>query len=276
MNIHPTAIVADGAKLADDVVIGPFSIISAESDIGAGCRIGAYAILEHRVVLGEGTSVGHGAILGGSPQALGFDSARRDTGVRIGRNNTIREYVTINRATQENMDTLVGDGNFLMIGCHVGHDCRIGNRAIVANNALLAGHVCVDDSAFLGGGSVFHQFVKVGSLAMAQGDSGFSKNIPPYLVASRLNTVVGLNAIGLRRAGFSSEVRLQLKRAFRLLYQSGLNVSQALEAAAGEIWCPEAKIFFDFVRAAKKRGICDYVGRGAIAEEQDTINRASA
>ena len=267
MNIHPTAIVADGAKLADDVTVGPFSIIGPDAEIGSGCTIGANVILEHRVVLGEGTKVGHGTILGGNPQALGFDQSRRDTGVRIGKNNTIREYVTINRAMQANADTLVGDENFLMTGCHLGHDCRVSNRVIVANNVLLAGHVSVDDGAFLGGGSVFHQFVMVGSLAMVQGDSGFSKNIPPYVVGSRLNQVVGLNSIGLRRAGLSAEARMQLKRAFRLLYLSNLNVSQALEAASAEQWGPEATLFFDFVRGAKKKGICDYSGKELGADE---------
>ena len=267
MNIHPTAIVADGAKLADDVEIGPFSIIGADVEIGRGCAIGAHVILEHRVVLGEGTKVGHGTILGANPQDLGFDAKRTDTGVRVGKNNTIREHVTINRATRENGDTVVGDDNFLMTGCHLGHDCRLGNRVIVANSVLLAGHVSVDDGAFLGGGSVFHQFVMVGSLAMVQGDSGFSKNIPPYVVGSRLNEVVGLNSIGLRRAGLSAEARMQLKRAFRLLYLSDLNVSQALEAASAEQWGPEATLFFDFVRGAKKKGICDYSGKEVGADE---------
>ncbi|MEX1009739.1 MAG: acyl-ACP--UDP-N-acetylglucosamine O-acyltransferase [Chthoniobacterales bacterium] len=267
MNIHPTAIVANGAKLAADVEVGPYSIIGAECEIGPGCVLGARVILEHRVVLGEGTKLGHGTILGGNPQALDFDQSRGDTGVRIGKNNIIREYVTINRATAVNGDTLVGDGNFLMTGCHLGHDCRIGNRVIVANDVLLAGHVGVADGAFLGGGSVFHQFVMVGSLAMVQGDSALSKNLPPYLVASRLNQVAGLNSIGLRRAGLSPEARMQLKRAFRLLYLSDLNVSQALEEAAKESWGPEATLFFDFVRESKKRGICDYVGKGSAADE---------
>jgi UDP-N-acetylglucosamine acyltransferase len=267
MNIHPSAIVADGAKLADGVTVGPFSIIGPDVEIESGCTIGAHVILEHRVVLGEGTKVGHGTILGANPQDLGFDAKRTDTGVRVGKNNTIREHVTINRATRENGDTVVGDDNFLMTGCHLGHDCRLGNRVIVANNVLLAGHVNVADSAFLGGGSVFHQFVTVGRLAMVQGDSGCSKNVPPYTVASRLNTVVGLNSIGLRRAGLSTEVRLQLKRAFKLLYLSHLNVTQALEAAAKENWGPEAAQFFEFVRASKKRGICDYSGKELGADE---------
>ena len=236
MNIHYTAIVAQGAKLAADVEIGPYSIVGPEVEVGSGCTIGSNVILEHRVVLGAGTKVGHGTVLGTNPQDLGFEVKRKDTGVRIGKNNTIREHVTINRATLENADTVVGDDNFLMTGCHLGHDCLLGHRVIVANNVLLAGHVKVADSTFLGGGSVFHQFVTIGCLAMVQGDSACSQNVPPYTVATRLNTVVGLNSIGLRRAGLSAEARLQLKRAFKLLYLSGMNVSQALEAATGENW----------------------------------------
>jgi UDP-N-acetylglucosamine acyltransferase len=267
MKIHPTAIIADSAKLAADVEVGPFSIIGSESEIGPGCVLGANVILEHRVVIGEGTRIGHGTILGGNPQALGFDQTRRDTGVRIGKNNTIREHVTINRATQENSDTVVGDDNFLMTGCHLAHDCRIGNGVILANTVLMAGHVEVDDGAFLGGGSVFHQFIRIGKLAMVRGGCRFSKDIPPFCVGAGTNLAMGLNSIGLRRAGLSAEARMQLKRAFRLLYLSDLNVSQALEAAAKETWGPEAALFFEFVRGAKKKGICDYVGKGPAEEE---------
>jgi len=267
MKIHPTAIVADGAKLADDVEIGPYSIVGAGADIGAGCVLGAHVILEHRVVIGEGTKVGHGTILGANPQDLGFDVARADTGVRIGKNNTIREYVTIHRGTKENGDTTVGDGNFLMTGFHMGHDSVVGNQVIAANNVLLAGHVRVQDRAFLGGGTVFHQFMEVGTLAMVRGGCRFSKDIPPFLVGTGENHVAGINAIGLRRAGISAEARKDIKRAFRLLYQSGLNVSQALEASDREAFGSEGALLFEFVRAAKKRGICDYVGKGDVDEE---------
>jgi UDP-N-acetylglucosamine acyltransferase len=186
--------------------------------------------------------------------------------VRIGKNNTIREHVTINRATAENTDTTVGDDNFLMTGCHLAHDCRIGNKVILANTVLMAGHVEVGDGAFLGGGSVFHQFIRIGRLAMVRGGCRFSKDIPPFCVAAGTNLAMGLNSIGLRRAGLSAESRMQLKRAFRLLYLSDLNVSQALETAGRETWGPEAVMFFDFVRGAKKKGICDYVGKGESEE----------
>ena len=267
MNIHPTTIVADGAKLADDVEIGPYSVIGAETEIGPGCVLGAHVILEHRVVLGERTKVGHGTILGGNPQALAFDQSRRDTGVRIGSDNTIREHVTVNRATAENGDTVVGDGNFIMTGSHLGHDCRVGHGVVLANAVLLAGHVRVDDGAFLGGGSVFHQFIRIGRLAMVRGGCRFSKDIPPFCVGAGTNLAMGLNSIGLRRAGLPAEARMQLKRAFRLLYLSDLNVSQALAAAEQETWGPESALFFEFVREAKKRGVCDYVGKGPDVEE---------
>lgn len=267
MNIHSTAIVAGGAKLAADVEVGPYSIIGPDVEVGPGCAIGAHVVLEHRVVIGAGTKVGHGTILGGNPQALGFDQTRRDSGVRIGKNNIIREHVTINRATQENSDTVVGDDNFLMTGCHLAHDCRIGNGVVLANTVLMAGHVEVDDGAFLGGGSVFHQFIRIGKLAMVRGGCRFSKDIPPFCVGAGTNLAMGLNSIGLRRAGLSAEARMQLKRAFRLLYLSDLNVSQALEAAAKETWGPEATFFFEFVRGAKKKGICDYSGKELGADE---------
>ncbi len=262
LSLHPTAIVADGARLADDVEVGPFSIISAEADIGPGCVIGAHVILENRVVVGAGTRIGHGSILGANPQDHGFDAARRDTGVRIGRGNTIREYVTIHRATVADHDTVVGDENFIMTGCHLAHDSVVGQGVIMANNALTAGHVRIGDGSFLGGGSVFHQHMRIGRLAMVRGGCRFSKDIPPFCVAAGTNLSMGLNSVGLRRAGLSAEARLELKRAFKLLYLSDLNTTQALAAADQESWGPEATQFFAFVREAKKRGICDYVGKG--------------
>lgn len=261
MLIHPTALVADGAQLADDVVIGPGSIVSAESVIGPGCVLGAHVILEHRVIIGENTKIGHGSILGADPQDLGFDPSRTDTGVRVGKGNTLREFVTINRATAKDADTVLGDRCFLMTGAHLAHDTVVGHGVVMANNVLLAGHVEVQDGVFIGGAAVFHQFIRVGRLAMVRGGCRFSKNIPPYLVAAGENEVAGLNIVGLRRAGFSTAVRHEIKRAFRLLYTSGLNVSQAVERASQENWGAEAAAFWDFTTAAGHRGLCDYAGR---------------
>lgn len=267
MNIHSTAIVHQGARLADDVVIGPGCIVSAQTDLGPGCVLGARVITENRVVVGARTTIGHGSIIGADPQDLTFDTNRGDSGVLIGRDNTIREYVTIHRATASGGDTVIGDENFIMTGCHLAHDTAVGNRVIMANNALTAGHVEIHDGSFLGGGNVFHQHIRIGALAMVQGGCRFSKDIPPYLVAAGTNGIAGVNSVGLRRAGIPAAARTEIKRAFRLLFASGLNVSQALEAAAGEAWGPEACVFFEFIRGSKKRGICDYLGKGRTDEE---------
>ena len=154
-----------------------------------------------------------------------------------------------------------------MVGVHMGHDSSVGNRVVMANNVLLAGHVEVQDGAVLGGGSVFHQFIRVGRLCMVRGGERFGMDIPPFLVAYGTNLVAGLNAIGLKRAGFGTEVRLELKRAFQLLYRAGMNVSQALAASRAESWGREAAFFWEFVAAAKRRGICSPAARGAFSEE---------
>jgi UDP-N-acetylglucosamine acyltransferase len=143
-----------------------------------------------------------------------------------------------------------------MVGIHMGHDSSVGNKVVMANNVLLAGHVEVQDGAVLGGGSVFHQFIRVGRLCMVRGGERFGMDIPPYLVAYGTNLVAGLNAIGLKRAGFGAEVRQEIKRAFQMLYRSGMNVSQAVGAAKAESWGPEASYFWEFVATAKRRGIC--------------------
>jgi len=182
--------------------------------------------------------------------------------VEIGHDNVIREYCTIHRASPEGSATKIGDKNFLMAGAHIGHNCLIGNNVIIANNCLLAGHVRVDDGAFLGGGSTFHQFMHTGRLVMVQGSSGFGKDLPPFVIAAERNFVFGVNVVGLRRAGFSAKDRDEIKAAFKLIYLSGLNISQALEKAATTNFGVPAREFLDFVANARKRGICP-LKRGA-------------
>ncbi|MGZ4966286.1 MAG: acyl-ACP--UDP-N-acetylglucosamine O-acyltransferase, partial [Chthoniobacterales bacterium] len=154
--------------------------------------------------------------------------------------------------------TTIGDDNFLMAGVHVGHNCRIGNGVIIANNCLLAGYVEIDDRAFIGGATTFHQFMHVGRLVMAQGSSAFGKDIPPFLLAAERNYVFGVNVLGLRRAGFKAEERDEIRRAFKLLYRSGLNTRQALEKAETTEFGSLGREFFEFVRQAGKRGILPY------------------
>lgn len=257
MKIHPTAVIHPEAEIASDVVIGPYVCIEGPVVIGPGCVLQAHAILSGKVTLGRGNEVGYGAVIGGFPQDLSFKPEIQSE-VVIGDENRIREYCTIHRGSKEGGVTRIGDGNFLMAGAHLGHDCVLGNRNILANNVLLGGHVQVEDRAFLGGGSVFHQFIRIGTLAIVQGASAFSKDIPPFCLAAERNMVFGLNVIGLRRAGLDAAQRAELKEAFQLLYQSGRNTTQALEVARNRTWGPEATAFFDFVAAAKKKGICPF------------------
>jgi UDP-N-acetylglucosamine acyltransferase len=156
---------------------------------------------------------------------------------------------------------VLGNDCFLMAGAHLAHNARLGNRVVMANDALLGGYVVVEDGAFIGGSGVFHQHIRVGQLAITQGGSAFSKDVPPFTIAAGRNTVVGLNVIGLRRAGLSAEQRRDVKVAFNLLYRSGMNKTQALKAAEGRAWGPEACAFFAFV-AASKRGVCALLRAG--------------
>jgi UDP-N-acetylglucosamine acyltransferase len=148
-----------------------------------------------------------------------------------------------------------------MVGAHLGHNCAIGNNVIIANNCLLAGHVRVDDHAFLGGGSTFHQHMRIGRLVMVQGSSAFGKDLPPFTMAAERNAVFGLNVIGMRRAGFKAEQRDDIRAAFRLLYLSGLNLSQALEKSASANFGELGREFFEFVAEAKKRSVCPFRGK---------------
>jgi UDP-N-acetylglucosamine acyltransferase len=265
--IHPTAIVDPAAKIGVGVGIGPFSIIGPQATIGEKTIVQSHVVIEGQVTIGSGNLIGHGAIIGTPPQDVSF-SPQRKTNVEIGNENIIREYCTIHRGTAEGSSTKIGDKNFLMAGAHIGHNCEIGNNVVIANNCLLAGYVRVDDTAFLGGGSTFHQFMHIGRLVMVQGSSAFGKDLPPFVVAAERNSVFGLNVVGLRRAGFSAKDREEVKAAFKLVYQSGLNISQALKKATTINFSAPAREFVDFVANAKKRGICP-LKRG-ISEQTST------
>ncbi|MBX6324984.1 MAG: acyl-ACP--UDP-N-acetylglucosamine O-acyltransferase [Chthoniobacterales bacterium] len=241
--------------MADGAEIGPFSLIGAGASIGDKTVIQSHVVIEGETRIGSGNWIGHGVVIGAPPQDVSFERNRK-TRVEIGDGNIIREFCTIHRGTAEGSATEIGHGNFLMAGAHIGHNCFVGNGVIIANNCLLGGYVRVNDGAFLGGGCVFHQFMEVGRLAITQGASAFSKDIPPFVIAAERNLVFGLNVVGLRRAGISPRDRREVKRAFKLVYLSGLNVAQALEKAAGLDFNPLAREFLDFIARAKKRGVC--------------------
>ncbi len=249
-SVHPDA------QIAADVEIGPFAVIEAGAVLGAGCRVGAGAQLVGRVEIGAGTTIGRGAIIGAEPQDHSFDPAT-DSGVRLGENNTVRELVTIHRANGEGRWTEVGDRNFLMAGTHLGHDVQMGSDNVVANNCLLAGHVVVGDRTFLGGGSVFHQFIHLGDLCMTQGNSAISQDVPPYCTAYRLNRLAGLNAVGLRRAGFPPGLRTALKRAYHAAFLAGRPISEAVrEQLEAPDLAPEVQTFLNAIAEPSRKGVC--------------------
>ncbi len=257
MKVHATAVVDPAAKIGKEVEIGPYAVIGPRVAVGDRTIVQSHVVMQGRVTIGSGNFIGPGVVIGAAPQDLSF-SPERETGVEIGNENVIREYCTIHRGSPEGSVTKIGDKNFLMVGAHLGHNCKIGNEVIIANNCLLAGHVWVEDQAFVGGGSTFHQNMRVGRLVMVQGSSSFGKDLPPFVLAAERNSVVGLNVVGLRRAGFDAAQRDEIKAAFRLLYNSGLNISQAIEKAAAMNFGALGQEFFDFVISAKKRGICPY------------------
>jgi UDP-N-acetylglucosamine acyltransferase len=258
VNIHPTAVIHPEAQLDPSVTVGPFAVIQGPAIIGEGCLIAAHAIIGGHVTMGARNSVGHGAIIGGDPQDFAFNPEVKSR-VVIGDGNRIREYVTIHRGTKEGTDTVVGNDCFLMAGAHLAHNVVLGNNVVLANNVLVGGHVQIGDRVFVGGGCVFHQLIRIGSYAICQGLSGFSKDIPPFCMAAGRNSVAGLNVIGLRRSGLDLATRNEIKRAFILLYRSGRNRKQALEAAQQDQW-GMAQMFWDFVASASKKGICGLLG----------------
>lgn len=257
--IHPTAIIHPDAQLGTDVTVGPYAIIEGAARIGDRCVIQAHAVIGAHVTMGEDNVIGYGAIIGGEPQDFAFRPEIRSE-VRIGKANKIREYATIHRGTAEGTATVVGDQCFLMAGAHLAHNVALGDHVILANNALLGGYVQVGDRVFIGGGCVFHQHIRIGRLAICQGGSAFSKDIPPFVIAAGANAAAGLNVVGLRRAGLSPAQRAEIKEAFGLLYRSGLNVSQSLAAARDRVWAEEGRAFWDFVAAAKKKGLVAFLG----------------
>lgn len=259
MKIHPTAIIDSAARLGDDVEVGAYSIIGPEVVIGDGSVVQSHVVLEGAVTVGINNRIGHGSVIGGFPQDLAFNDRTR-SGVTIGDDNVLREHCTINRGTAANSTTFLGNGNYLMAGAHLGHNSRVGNNVIIANDCLLGGYVQIDDRAFIGGGTGLHQYLQVGRLVMTQGHASLSKDVPPFLIVGGLNLAAGLNVVGMRRAGFTAAERDDVKRAFKLLYRSGLNVAQALEQAATSDFGVNGREFFEFVAKARKRGIVGYRG----------------
>ena len=244
--VHPTAIVSPDAQFGDRVEVGPFAIIGPGCVLGDECVIGARATLERNVILASHVRVGSGTILGGDPQDLKYRGEH--TTVEVGEGTTIREYSTINRGTAQSFKTTVGKGCFIMSYVHLAHDCHIGDGVILGNSVQLAGHVTVDEKAIISGQSAVHQFVQIGRFSFTGGCSRVSKDVPPYVKANgNPIKLYGLNKVGLERNGFAEDVQRELKRAYRLFFNSDLNLSQARERAENELQrYPEVEEFLSF------------------------------
>jgi len=250
--IHPTAIVSSDAELAADVEVGAYAIIGENCTVASGCVISPRATLERNVLLGQNVKVGIGTILGGPPQDLKY--AGEETTVEIGDGTVIREYTTINRGTAHSFKTTVGRNCLLMSYVHLAHDCHIGNNVILLNVVQLAGHVTVEDRAIISGLSAAHQFVRIGRQSFIGGCSRVSKDIPPFLKAvGNPVKLYGLNTVGLQRSGMEDDTIRELKRAYRLLFRSEMNVTQAIERAQTELEpLPEVKELLRFVEASER------------------------
>ncbi|MBO0735614.1 MAG: acyl-ACP--UDP-N-acetylglucosamine O-acyltransferase [Alphaproteobacteria bacterium] len=260
-NIHPTAIVAPGAKLADDVVVGPYCIVGEEVVLGAGVALRPHAVVDGRTTVGEGTRIFPFASIGLEPQDLKY---RGEPSVLvIGKNNTIREYVTMNPGTEGGgMLTRIGDDCLFMVGAHVAHDCQIGNHVIMANNATLAGHVVIDDCAILGGLCAVHQYVRIGKHAMIGGMSGVERDVIPYgQVMGDRARLYGLNIIGMQRRGFSREDIQGLRTAYQFLFSSDGTLSDRVNETAERFrGIGPVEDIVDFIRADSNRAICQPKG----------------
>ncbi len=250
--IHPTAIVHPDAEIGENCVIGPWCYVGPKVKMGRGNQLIASVTIDGNTTLGDENRIFSHAVIGTDPQDLKY--AGEDTKLIIGSRNLIREYVAINRATDLDEDTVVGDGNLLMEYVHVAHNCQVGSHCIIANVVQLAGHVHVHDYAIIGGMTGVHQFVHIGTHCFVGGASAVKKDIAPYTRGEgNPYRTIGLNSVGLMRKGFSSETVEAIKQVYNLFYRKGLNISQALaQAEAMENLIPEQQVFIDFVKNADR------------------------
>lgn len=246
--IHPTALVDSTAEIGQGVTIGPYSVIGPNAKIGDDTRIDTHVVIECNTIIGEKCNIMSGTVLGGAPQDYRFHGEQ--SFLRIGNSNVIREYVTIHRASGDGTETIIGDENMLMAYCHIGHNCTLGNHITMANYVGISGHVLVEDRVVFGGIVGVHQKVRIGKLAMVGGLSKVVQDVPPFAMADgRPTKVCDLNVIGLRRSGVSAKVRADIRNAYKLLYRSNLNTSQALQAIENEIEpSEELQYLLDFIR----------------------------
>lgn len=269
-NIHPTAIVEPGVKIGEGVTIEAYAIVKGSVVLEDNVTIKSHAYIDGYTTIGEGSTIYPFASIGTKTQDLKFKGEK--TYVNIGKNCEIREFVTINSSCQENSTVQVGDNCLIMAYCHVAHNCIVGNRVIMSNYAALAGHVTVGDCAIIAGMTPVHQFSRIGSYAFVGGMSRITHDIPPFTIGAGIPYKFGgLNLIGLKRHGFPLKTRLELSKAFKLVYRSNLVLEEALNRIERELdLIPEVKHWVDFCRTSK-RGLIGLQGVVQSDEEYEQL-----
>ncbi|HEY1661004.1 MAG TPA: acyl-ACP--UDP-N-acetylglucosamine O-acyltransferase [Verrucomicrobiae bacterium] len=262
--IHPTAIIHPKARLDASVRVGPFAVIDEGVELGADCVVGPHVYLTGQTQIGAKNTFHAGCVIGDAPQDLKYKN--EPTRVRIGEGNIFREYATVHRPTKADAETVIGSNNFLMANAHVAHNCVVGDHVIMANGAMLGGHAVVQDRAFISGNCLVHQFCRVGTLAMMQGGSAISIDLPPFCVGLRVNEMCGLNVVGLRRANISAEERMELKKLYRFMFRDRRALRDARAGASKEFCSAPAKILLEFLANAK-RGVCADIARSKSENE---------
>jgi UDP-N-acetylglucosamine acyltransferase len=261
--IHPTAIVDPRAEIDPSAEIGPYVVIDGTVHVGPRTRLMAHVVLLGDTHLGADNVLHPSVVLGDAPQDLAYRDA--PTGLRIGDGNVFREFSQVHRGTQPDTFTVIGDRNFFMSSAHVAHNCRIGSRVIVASGALLAGHVTIDDDAFISGNCVVHQHVRIGRLSIMRGLSRASRDVPPFALVDGTHTVRGVNRVGLRRAGFDRARLRAVVEAFRILFGERRNLKLAMAEVEAAPSTPEVQELLAFVRASR-RGVAQGPRRGAASD----------
>jgi UDP-N-acetylglucosamine acyltransferase len=252
--IASTARIHPDARIAPDAAIGDFCVVESDVEIGSGCVLEPYVYVKRWTTLGERNVISAGTVLGTDPLDKAFTGQR--SYLRIGNGNRIREHYTISRGTERESVTQIGDENYIMTSGHIAHNCKIGSRTVICSCALVAGYVEVEDQAFISGGVVVHQYSKIGRLAMIGGNTRVNSDVPPFFLYSDFNVAAkGLNLVGLKRAGYKHTDIVALKKAYQILYRSGLKLEQALARIETEVPTPETRHLVEFVRRSQ-RGIC--------------------
>lgn len=257
MNIHSTAIISKDSKIDKSVKIGAYTIIEKDVFIDSGTIIAPYVHITGNTKIGKNNKIYTGAVIGYQPQDLSFDP-NKNVGITIGNNNTIREHVTIHLSTQNNSVTRIGDNCYLMVGSHIAHDCIIEDNVTLVNNALLAGYVIAEKNAFISGHAGIHQFCRIGAYSMVGANEKIGQDVVPFTIINNFPGVpIGINIVGLKRAGFTSEQRNNLRKAYRILFREGLIIPKALERLKREFDDPNITYMIKFIKESK-RGIIKY------------------